>query len=154
MKRLILSRLGASAFVAALLVGLAVAGAAHNKTADAPRSVFHRLPDHLPEPQMTISVQQLPSGIWRVSLDVSAFQFTDLCLFDAKALPIGHAHVIHNGVKIASAYQPLVDLGRLPPGRHRISAVLRGQDHRALLGKHGLIKAEVVIVIPSPQVGV
>jgi len=41
----------------------------------------------------------------------------------------------------------VIDLDPLEPGRHDVTVVLRGQDHRALLGRHGLIKAEAVVTV-------
>lgn len=144
-----LLRHAAFGLVAMLLATLAVGAPLVNAVAGPPRSVFLQLPSDLPEPQVGLAAERLPTGHWQVRIDAEAFRFTDLCLTEAAAIPVGHAHVILNGVKVASAYHPVVDLGDLPPGRHHIEAVLRGQDHRALVGRQGLIKADLVIAVPD-----
>ncbi|MFG5383237.1 hypothetical protein [Yoonia sp. R2-816] len=148
MKRSTLSRITPIAIVAGLLASLAVGAPSYNTSHTAPRAVFLSLPTDLPTPQVGMTARQDPSGNWVLQLDTRAFQFVELCVPDADALPIGHAHIIRDGVKIAAAYQPVIDIGRLPPGQHRITAILRGQDHRALLGADGLISTEIVIDVP------
>ncbi|MGB5556476.1 MAG: hypothetical protein WBN04_00520 [Paracoccaceae bacterium] len=143
----ILARYGAAAIVSALLATLAAAAPLVNATGGPPRTVFLQLPADLPEPKVKLAIYPLPSGRWQLEIEVDGFRFTELCLTEAEAVPVGHAHIIRDGVKIASAYHPVIDLGHLPPGRHRIEAVLRGQDHRALLGHQGLIKSEVTVVV-------
>ncbi len=150
MRRLNLSKIGPIAIVAGFLGSLAIGAPSYNAQNTAPRSVFLTLPTDLPEPEIKMTVSQDASGHWQLRLDVSAFQFTTLCVSDAEAVPIGHAHIIRDGIKIASAYHPIVDLGRLAPGRHRISVVLRGQDHRALLGQDGLLQKQIIIAVPKP----
>ncbi|MEM9798603.1 MAG: hypothetical protein AAF919_19105 [Pseudomonadota bacterium] len=132
-----------------LLAGLAVAAPAVNAGDPAPRAVFLQLPDHLPEPSVTVRADPISGGRWRLTLTARDFGFTAICLSTAEPVPMGHAHIIHDGVKVAAAYGPIVDIGPLPPGRHVVEAVLRGQDHRALLGRDGLIKGQVVIVVPE-----
>ena len=149
MKRINLSRIGPIAIVVGLLGSLAVGAPSFNTHHTAPRSVFLTLPADLPDPEIAMAVSQDDTGRWSLRLDVSSFQFTALCVTDAEAVPVGHAHIIHDGVKIASAYHPIVDLGHLPSGRHRIAVVLRGQDHRALLGQSGLLRQEIVVTVPK-----
>lgn len=148
MRRINLSQIWPVVIVAGLLAGLALAAPSYNAQNVAPRSVFLTLPDTLPEPGVALMARQDTPGRWTLRVDASGFRFTALCLSEAEAIPVGHAHVIRNGVKVASAYHPIVDLGVLQPGRHVVTAVLRGQDHRALLGKSGLIHASIVIDVP------
>ena len=134
--------------IGALLSGLAVAAPVYNAAQGAPRSVFLELPPDQPAPAVSLRAARRPSGRWVLWVDTTDFQFTTVCLAEAAAVPVGHAHVIRNGVKIASAYHPVVDLGHLPPGEHQISAVLRGQDHRALLGRGRLLQGKITINVP------
>ncbi|MEJ6403634.1 hypothetical protein [Yoonia sp. 2307UL14-13] len=145
MRRIIASPL---TLIAALLSGLAVAAPAYNAVQVAPRSVFLILPRAQPEPTVSLRAVRRASGNWVLWIDTTDFQFTTICVAEAGAVPVGHAHVIRNGIKITSAYHPVVDLGPLPPGEHRISATLRGQDHRALLGQGGLLQGEITIRVP------
>lgn len=149
MNALFSMRFGAVAFVAALLATLAAGVPSINLAADPPRAVFLKLPGHVPQPTVSMQAHQASSGRWLLEIHASKFRFTDLCVTDAAAIPVGHAHVIRDGVKVASAYQPVVDLGVLAPGSHRITVVLRGQDHRALVGREGLISAVTEIVVPQ-----
>lgn len=142
------SVIGPSAALTLLLTGLSVAAPVYNGQKIAPRSVFLQLPDTVPQPELSVVAIALPDGRWRLALDVTHFQFTDLCLPQAEAIPVGHAHVMVDGEKLASAYQPVVELGPLPSGGHDLRVVLRGQDHRALLGRNGLIEARVRIHVP------
>jgi hypothetical protein len=151
MKPLSRTRLASAALIAALLLSLVAGASAYNRTHSVPRAVFLTLPEEVPQPEVAVSAAPLASGGWGLTIATTYFRFTDLCLSEAAAIPVGHAHIIRDGVKIASAYQPVVELGALPPGRHRISVVLRGQDHRALLGRNGLIKAEVTIDVPDER---
>ena len=147
-----LTRHAAAGFVLLVLGGLAAGAPIVNAVGGPPRSVFLQLPADVPEPQVSLSATRTTAGRWQLEIDAGAFRFTDLCLTEARPIPVGHAHIIHDGAKIASAFSPVVDLGMLPPGRHHLQAVLRGQDHRALVGRQGLIKADLVIVVPAePQ---
>ncbi len=137
--------------VAAMLATLAVGAPLFNAEGAPPRSVFLQLPADLPEPQVSLAATRTAKGYWQLRIDADGFRFTDLCLSDAAAIPVGHAHIIRNGVKVASAFFPVVDLGQLPPGKHHVAAVLRGQDHRALVGRSGLIKADLLIVVPESR---
>lgn len=143
------SRTAAAGLLAALLAALAVGAPLVNAGAGPPRAVFLQLPPDRDQPTIVLAARRLPSGRWRLTIETTGFRFTRLCVPDAEALPVGHAHVLLDGVRVASAYEPIVDLDALPPGRHVVSAVLRGQDHRALLGTHGLIKAEIVVEVPE-----
>lgn len=144
-----LARHAAFGLVAMLLGTLAVGAPLVNAVSGPPRAIFLQLPADLPEPQVSLTATRLATGNWQLRIDADAFRFTDLCLSEAAAIPVGHAHIIRNGLKVASAYYPVVDLGQLPPGRHHVEAVLRGQDHRALVGRDGLIKADIVIEVPE-----
>ncbi|WP_156943891.1 hypothetical protein [Roseivivax isoporae] len=145
-----LRRLAAMALATSLFAGIALAGPVINGHAGPPRTVFLALPPDRPAPDVALRVTPLPGGGWRVALDTTGFVFTDVCVQTAEARPMGHAHLIVDGVKVASAYAPTVDLAPLPPGVHRIEAILRGQDHRALLGPMGLIKATAFLTVPAP----
>lgn len=130
---------------------LAVTAPQINANAGPPPSVFLALEEEAALPKVALEVWRDAHGHWQVQISASDFQFTELCLTEAAAVPIGHAHVIRNGVKVASAYYPIVDLGQLPQGRHVIDVVLRGQDHRALVGPDGLITAQAVINVTTPR---
>lgn len=143
-----IARHGAFAILAGLLAALSVAVPVLNAAAGPPRALFLRLPETLPEPELALEASEAQDGSWLLRIDARGFLFTALCVADAAALPVGHAHVILDGRKIASAFAPIVDLGALPPGVHLAQVVLRAQDHRALVGSHGLVQARIVISVP------
>ncbi|MEP2028775.1 MAG: hypothetical protein ABJI96_08725 [Paracoccaceae bacterium] len=147
MKRKILSLIGPMVLIAGLLEALAAGAASFNTGNTAPRSVFLKLPADIPQPSLALSILQDASGNWVLHIDTKAFQFTDICISASEAVPVGHAHVILDGVKIGSAFSPIMHIGVLPPGQHRVSVVLRGQDHRALIGQNGLINAALVVYV-------
>ena len=149
MNRKLFSHVGPMALVAGLLGSLAAGAASFNATNMAPRSVFLTLPADVPQPSLALSATQDGSGAWLLRIDTTAFQFTDICITVSDPIPVGHAHVILNGAKIGAAYGPYMQIDALPPGRHRVSVVLRGQDHRALVGEHGLISATLMIDVPA-----
>ncbi|MBM7066915.1 hypothetical protein [Actibacterium sp. 188UL27-1] len=142
-------RCGAGAIIFAMLLGVAGVLPGINADAGPPRSVFLELPTGEAVPEIMLMPYRLPSGRWQLQIRARDFRFTTLCVADAQALAVGHAHIVRNGVKVASAYHPIVDLGWLPPGRHRITVILRGQDHRALIADGALVQAKVTIAVPA-----
>jgi len=132
-----------------LMTTLALGAPVYNATNQAPRSVFLTLPATEPAPTVALSLEQSGAD-WLLILQTTGFEFTAFCMPTAKAAPIGHAHVTINGVKAGSAYLPLFDLGSLGPGVYQITATLRAQDHRALLGQQGLIASTLTLTI-SPE---
>jgi hypothetical protein len=153
MRALIRSILAPAAILTLLLSSLSVAAPVYNALDLAPRSVFLHLPTDQPEPTVKLRAEPLPNGGWLIRLEAQHFQFTEICVVDAPAQPLGHAHLLLDGVKIASAYQPMIRIDALPPGQHTLRAVLRGQDHRALLGQHGLIEDDLTLEVPNRSGG-
>lgn len=133
----------------ALLLVMVLAAPVVNSTGRPPRTVFLVLPGTAEAPRLALEVEASGGGRYLVRLEVAGFRFTDLCLSHAEAVPVGHAHVHVNGKKVASAFQPVVEIGPLPPGRHVIGAVLRGQDHRAIVSDGGLVQGDTEIVVPA-----
>jgi hypothetical protein len=134
-----------------LLAGIAAALPGANATGQPPRTVFVILPDSAPQPALALNARREADGTWTVMIDAPGFVFTDLCRTASEAMPIGHAHVILDGAKVATATAPIFRLGPLAPGRHRLRIGLRAQDHRALVGKGGLVEAGLTLVEPSPR---
>lgn len=133
-----------------LMATLALGAPVYNAENQAPRAVFLTLPDTAQVPTLAVTATK-HDGAWLLTLDTTGFTFTAFCLPTAEPAPIGHAHIILNGQKIGSAYVPIYDLGVLPPGLHRITVILRAQDHRALLGPHGLIEADLTLIVGAEE---
>ena len=140
-----LVRNAAAVAVAVALAAASLAAAGFNGAAGPPRALFLRLAPDAPVPELTVSARRDPARGWLLELGATHFRFTATCLPSAEPVPIGHAHVTRGDVKVASAFAPEVALGALEPGRHSYRVVLRGQDHRVLLGPDGPISAEIVI---------
>ena len=144
-------KLAVPAAVAVLLAALSVYAPLVNSGGRPPRTLFLQLPADRPEPTISLSARPEAGGAWLLEIDTTGFRFTMLCLVEAEALPVGHAHVVRGEEKIASAFVPELSLGRLAPGSHTYRVELRGQDHRALVGRNGLIDAELTIHVPQAQ---
>lgn len=148
MVRAVLSRLSLGPCIIAFVLGtLVIAAPIVNAKGRPPRTVFLILPDTVAPPTVQVRADALGNGRYRLYLDTAAFVFTDICVADADAVPVGHAHVHVNGAKVASAYTPVVDIGPLEPGTHVIDVVLRGQDHRPIIGRDGLVQGHAHITV-------
>lgn len=152
MRRTHLSRLNPGpCLIALLLAVLVIAAPIVNAKGRPPRAVFLILPDTAPPPQVDVQVQANGDGRFLLTLDTTGFIFTDICVTDANAVPVGHAHIHLDGVKVAAAYAPIVEIGPVSPGTHKINVVLRGQDHRPIVARHGLVQASVQVTVPAPR---
>lgn len=131
----------------AALATLAMVAPQVNAASGPPRSVFVPWPETQAAPKLYLTADQYADGSWYLDLTAKGFAFSDFCQAVEGPQTIGHAHVFQGERKIASAFVPRVPLGQLKPGRHEFSAMLRAQDHRALIGSRGLISARIVIEI-------
>lgn len=143
----------AAGAVAVLLATLSVYAPVLNAKAEPPRALFLLLPADRPEPTLSLSASPDSGGTWLLEIETIGFRFTALCQVAAQAAPVGHAHVILDDAKIATAYLPVLSLGPFPEGRHEIRVVLYGQDHRALVGRAGLIAAELEVTVSGQGSG-
>lgn len=135
--------------MACVLAALAVTAPQVNAAGKPPSQVFVEWPNGRPAPEVLLTPGQYANGGWYLDISAEGFVFTDLCQSVDGPQTIGHAHVYKGPQKIASAFHPRVTLGRLEPGTHSFSAMLRAQDHRALIGPEGLLRAEITITIPG-----
>ncbi len=135
--------------IALLLATLAIAGPIVNSTGRPPSTVFLNLPQSTTPPEVHVNISSLGGGRYLLTLHASAFVFTEVCVTDANARPIGHAHVHVDGEKVASAYTPIVEIGPLEPGVRTVDIVLRGQDHRPIVARNGLVQRRIQIRVPA-----
>ncbi|MEM1297895.1 MAG: hypothetical protein AAGH68_01355 [Pseudomonadota bacterium] len=135
--------------MACVLATLAITAPHVNAAGQPPSQVFVEWPKGRPAPEVRLTAGQYAQGGWYIDISADGFVFTDLCQSVDGPQTIGHAHVYQGHEKIASAFHPRVSLGELGPGTHNFSAMLRAQDHRALIGPEGLLKAEITITIPG-----
>ncbi|MEX0310532.1 MAG: hypothetical protein AB3N17_09820 [Tateyamaria sp.] len=153
MVRSFLSRLSLGPCVIALVLGtLVIAAPIVNAKGRPPRTVFLILPDTIAPPTVTVRADATGDGRYRLHLETAGFEFTDICVNEADPIAVGHAHVHVNGIKVASAYVPVIDIGPLEPGTHRIDVVLRGQDHRPIIGRDGLVQGVIELVVPAQAI--
>ena len=120
-----------------------------NAESGPPRSVFAKWPESINAPVLKVSASRRADGRWQLNISAPGFVFSDICTSVAKPEAIGHAHLYDGDTKIAAAYTPTAVIGPFAPGTHHISVVLRARDHRTLLGKSGIIKAEIALKEPS-----
>ncbi len=145
------SRNGAAGLLAALMLGLTLVLPGVNAAGRPPSAVFLVLPEEAIQPTVDLAATRGDDGRWQVRIGTTGFTFTEVCRTVATAEPVGHAHLIVDGVKVGSPKSPLAEVGRLGPGRHVIRVVLRGQDHRALIGRDGLIETAITVTEPDPR---
>ena len=100
-----------------------------------------------PAPVLTLTLH--PDGAQSRNLHIGVENFT----FDPEGVngPVvpgrGHAHLYLNGVKIARAYGPWMQLDALPVGTHELRVTLNANDHTQL-AKDGMpIEAKIEVVI-------
>jgi hypothetical protein len=130
---------------AVLFLGLAIIVPTLNAEPGPPKSLFAVLDPNLPAPKIKAEAVKTDGGEWILYLNVEHFAFSEICRTVDRSEPVGHAHVYQGDKKIAAAYEPILSLGRLSPGEHAFRIVLRAQDHRALVGRSGLIETWVNI---------
>ena len=133
------------------LAGLAVAAPQVNAAGGPPSKVFVSWPKDRPAPELRLTVGQFTDGSWYLEMQAEGFVFSDLCQTVDGPQTIGHAHVYTGEQKLTTAFVPRVPLGHLVAGRHSYRAMLRAQDHRALVGPDGLIASEIVFTVPNKQ---
>ena len=136
-------------FLALLLGATAITAPELNQKGGPPRSVFLILPEGSASPTVSIESEELGNGRYRLRLNTTDFRFTAICSPKAEPVPIGHAHIHVDGKKVTSAFVPIVEIGPLPPGDHLITAVMRGKDHRAIVGRNGLAQGSVAVTVPA-----
>ncbi|MEL6207216.1 MAG: hypothetical protein AAFR47_18140 [Pseudomonadota bacterium] len=144
---------GAKGVLASMMLALAMLTPYVNAASGPPRSVFLLLPETEPAPQVDLVIHVTDTGELDLMIVTTGFRFTTTCMPEAAAIPVGHAHIHVDGVKVASAYHPRVLLSGLTPGVHQINVVLRGQDHRALVTAGGLIAKGMSVEIPALSMG-
>lgn len=131
------------------LASLGVFASLVNAGSGPPRTLFAKFAAEEPVPSVAVSAVMDDDGRWVLAIEATGFRFTHLCTLTAEPVPVGHAHVYSGDRKLASAFYPVIDIGQLPPGRHEVRVVLRGQDHRALIGPLGLVEARTLIDVPD-----
>lgn len=139
-----------AALMSVVLISLAVLTPHVNATAMPPRTVFAPWPDMRAAPDVELTARRDTYGRWYLDIEAEGFTFSDVCRTVSGPQTVGHAHIYLGEEKIAAAYAPRVWLGDLPPGRHRLRAVLRAQDHRALIGPDGQISGEIAVTVRVP----
>lgn len=141
------STIKASAPAIGLLLGMLAIVPLLNAEAGPPETVFVMLDPTKPDPRIKAEAIAAGDGEWLLQMQVDGFSFSEICAVVETGKPVGHAHVYAGDKKIAAAYQPIVSLGKLPPGEHSLRIMLRAQDHRALVGSSGLIEQKIQIVV-------
>lgn len=100
-----------------------------------------------PVPVLTLTVH--PDGVQSRNLHIGVENFTfDPEGVNGAAVPgRGHAHLYLNGVKVARAYGPWMQLDALPVGTHELRVTLNANDHTQLATDGVPIEATIAVVI-------
>ena len=112
-----------------------------------PAVVFEQVPQ---TPEVSLALSQTQAGHWAVEIGTTGFVFSDLCGPDASAAVTGHAHVYLDGRKAGRATVPAFDLGRVPPGPHRLRVELRSAAHKLIASRDGTAHATLEFDVPAP----
>lgn len=139
-------RLLASMPALGLVLAMGAIIPALNATPGPPEEIFASLDPETPEPRIRAKVDPTQKE-WLLYLDVDGFAFSEICRATTSTKLVGHAHIYRGDEKVATAYEPIVSLGKLPVGDHVFRIMLRTEDHRALVGASGLIEREVTVVV-------
>lgn len=118
-----------------------------NAQARPPKTLFVQVPDGMAAPTVSAKAETDSEGITVLSISAKNFTFLSICRTVDQPEAVGHAHVYSNNKKIAAAYQPIVVLGKLTPGRHEFTISLQATDHRALVTKDGMITADIIVQV-------
>jgi len=100
-----------------------------------------------PAPVLTLTLH--PDGVQSRNLHIGVENFTfDPEGVNGAAVPgRGHAHLYLNGVKVARAYGPWMQLDALPVGTHELRVTLNANDHTQLATDGVPIEATIAVVI-------
>ncbi|KJS43021.1 MAG: hypothetical protein VR71_12220 [Roseovarius sp. BRH_c41] len=100
-----------------------------------------------PAPAMTLTLH--PDGAQSRNLHIGVENFTfDPEGVNGPAVPgRGHAHLYLNGVKIARAYGPWMQLDALLVGTHELRVTLNANDHTQLASNGVPIETTIAVVI-------
>lgn len=107
---------------------------------------FFTVPDSMPAPTLRVELADW-GGEQLLRLHTENFRFANYCQTAEIGQSLsGHAHLYVNGRKVASIYEPMTFLPKLPTGKHRITISLNVlPDHRAILVGSTPVSADVVI---------
>ena len=100
-------------------------------------------------PAPTVRIALHPDGAQsrNLHIDVTGFTFDPEGVNGPHVPGKGHAHVYVDGVKVARAYGPWMQLQALPVGPHDIRVALYTNDHSQLVSNGEPIEATAQVVI-------
>ena len=109
---------------------------------------MYAVPAEEPQPSIKVSVERVDgSAGWRVLSEVEDFQFNRELADGAHKPGNGHGHLYLNGLKLGRVYEPAVDFGWLPKGRHRVRVTLNTNNHQTYMVDGKPVSATTDIVI-------
>lgn len=111
-------------------------------------AMMHRVGVDEPQPTLTLDVEPLEGGAYRILLDAQDFTFAPEAMDGPHAPGEGHAHLYLNGVKLARVVRSEYQLGALPSGRHTLRATLNTNDHRTYVVDGAAVEAVLELVAP------
>ena len=121
---------------------------AEHSTDGQDHDVPYHVPADEPQPALSASLVEEPSGGWILSLDVSNFTFDESAADGPHTAGVGHGHLYVDGVKVGRVYGTRHPLD-LTPGPHTIRITLNTNDHRAYHVDGAIVAVELDVEIPS-----
>lgn len=101
----------------------------------------------LPAPVLTLTLHPDGAQTRNLHIGVEHFAFDPEGVNGPHVPGRGHAHLYLNGVKIARAYGPWMQLDALPVGTHELRVTLNANDHTQLAVGGVPIEATIAVVI-------
>jgi len=108
----------------------------------------YAVPEGEPKPTISLDTKaiQETSG-WDVAIDVSDFIFDRESVDGAHVPGKGHGHLYINGLKIGRVFEPVIRIGQLPKGTHKINVTLNTNDHKMYMVSRKPVSATVDVLV-------
>ena len=101
----------------------------------------------IPAPELTLMLHPDGAQSRNLHIGITNFEFAPEAVNGPHVPGQGHAHIYVNGVKVARAYGPWMQLDALPKGEHTIRVTLNANDHTQLAVDGEPIEATAQVVI-------
>ncbi|MEO0360121.1 MAG: copper chaperone PCu(A)C [Pseudomonadota bacterium] len=98
-------------------------------------------------PGVALEATKIDGG-WRIAAETERFRFAPEAMDGPHTPGEGHGHLYIGGLKIMRMTAPTVEIGDLPPGRHRVRLSLNTNDHRPYRADGAPVEATVEIDAP------
>jgi hypothetical protein len=108
------------------------------------------VPANAPAPSLTVTAEPKSAdrSTWLLTLTPQNFRFIPMTKNIPSSVNEGHAHLYLNGKKLGRIHTTTYELKNVPPGTHRVRAVLSTNGHEEILSKGQPVAGTVTITRP------